>query len=84
VNRYPTLLEKVTQILKSLFILIFEKANFHLGKRQRLPVMFFYPIKREKWLFIFPHPEGGKIACPRDDLDKKIPMSLEGIFIGSK
>jgi hypothetical protein len=45
----------------------------------------FCPIEREKRFLVFPHPEGGTIIGPRDDFyKKKVPMSLEGIFIRSK
>jgi hypothetical protein len=42
------------------------------------------PIEQEKRFLVLSHPEGGTIAGLRDDFDKEISMSLEGIFIGSK
>jgi hypothetical protein len=46
--------------------------------------MLLCPIMWEQRLLVFPHPEGGAIISPRDDFDKKIPMSFEGLLVGSK
>jgi hypothetical protein len=38
----------------------------------------------EKEVFVLPHPKGGTISSPRDNFDEKVPMSFEGILIGSE
>jgi hypothetical protein len=83
-NGYSALLDEVTQVFKSLLILFFEEANFQLLQRLRPPIVLLRPIEWKKRFFVFPHPKGGTITSPGDNFDKKVPMSFEGILIGSK